>query len=92
MQPAAQPPPGLRRIENFVGGSTRRERRRRATVVDVSAAEPLHFRVEVDRASAPISGEVHLDGSEPRLFAGWTELFIAIERALADAQQPEEDP
>jgi hypothetical protein len=58
----------------------------------VSASEPLHVRVEVDRESTPISGEVHLDGVEPRSFAGWTELVIAIEGAMADAQQPEEDP
>jgi hypothetical protein len=50
----------------------------------VSTSEPLHFRVDVDPTSTPVSGHVQLEGVAPRSFMGWTELFVAFEQAIAD--------
>jgi hypothetical protein len=68
-----------------VGGSTRRARRVLAIVSAVSGSEPLHFRVDIERVSTPVSGHVQLDGMASRSFTGWTELFAVFEQAIADA-------
>jgi hypothetical protein len=67
-----------------VGGSTRRQRDGPAIVSIVSTGELLRFQVDVDRDSAPISGSIRPDGGSARAFAGWTELFAALETAIAE--------
>lgn len=86
--PAPRPGPG----PNFVVGSTRRGFGRRAIVFGVSAGEPLQVRIDVDRETKPISGEVRLDGVATRPFAGWTELFVALEAAITDARRAVQAP
>jgi hypothetical protein len=56
----------------------------------VTASEFLHFQVDVDRNTAPISGSVQLDGAPAQPFAGWTELFAALEVAIAQPQKSRE--
>jgi hypothetical protein len=46
------------------------------------SAEPLQLRIEVDRDRKPITGRVHTDGQPARCFAGWTELFAALDAAI----------
>jgi hypothetical protein len=75
-----------------VGGPTRRESGRRAIVFGVPTGEPLQVRIDVDREIVPISGEVRLDGVATRPFAGWTELFVALEAAITDARTAVRDP
>jgi hypothetical protein len=50
----------------------------------VSASQQLHLRVAVDRDASPISGQVTAGKSPTRSFAGWTELFAALQAAIAD--------
>jgi hypothetical protein len=71
--------------QKFVGRSTRRARGVPGIVLGVAGSERLHFRVDIDRASTPVTGDVQLDGTAPRSFTGWTELFVAFEQAIADA-------
>jgi hypothetical protein len=55
----------------------------------VSIAEPLLLRVEVDREARPVSGRVASDDGALRAFAGWTELFAALQAAIADDEAKE---
>jgi hypothetical protein len=55
----------------------------------VSRSESLQLRVEVERGISPISGLVALERGPERPFAGWTELFAALEAAVADDQEKE---
>jgi hypothetical protein len=50
----------------------------------VPAAEPIRLRVEVDRDLTPVTGRVVAEDRRERPFAGWTELFAALEALIAD--------
>jgi hypothetical protein len=53
-----------------------------ATLILVSRTEPLLLRVEIDRDVSPISGRVVSDLGPERPFAGWTELFAALDTSV----------
>jgi hypothetical protein len=54
----------------------------RVIVVEVSSVELLHIHLDIDRCSAPVTGDVRMEGAAPRPFVGWTELFVALREAL----------
>jgi hypothetical protein len=50
----------------------------------MSTTEPLRMRIDMDRGSAPVTGSVTADRGSERAFAGWTELFAALQAVIAD--------
>jgi hypothetical protein len=50
----------------------------------VSTREQLQLHLTVDRDADPISGQVTADNEQERSFAGWTELFAALQTFIAD--------
>ena len=61
---------------------TRRGPVARVIVLRVSLGELLHIQLDIDRHSAPVTGNVLMEGAAPRPFAGWTELFVALLEAI----------
>jgi hypothetical protein len=56
----------------------------------MSAGEALQLCVEIDRDASPVSGRVAAGhGAERRAFIGWTELFAALQAAIADDHHKE---
>jgi hypothetical protein len=53
----------------------------------VCVSEPLPLRVEVDRESELVTGLVSSADGPTRPFTGWTELFTALQEAIADDRQ-----
>lgn len=66
---------------------TMRRPRRGAIVAAMSATEPLRLCVDVDRRVSPVSGRVTAPGASELAFAGWTELFAALQAAIAQDQE-----
>jgi hypothetical protein len=44
--------------------------------------DPLALRIDVDRDADPVSGRVSAGDGPGRSFAGWTELFAALQDAV----------
>ncbi len=61
----------------------------------MSPSERVRLHLDLDLASEPIEGEVHLRGRSGRPFVGWLGLTAALEQAVADGEHttnPGEDP
>jgi hypothetical protein len=56
----------------------------------MATSEPLRLSIALDRGVSPVSGLLTAGGSRPRGFAGWTELFAALQAAIAADQHEEE--
>jgi hypothetical protein len=50
--------------------------------------DPLPLRIDVDRDADPVSGRVWAGDGPERSFAGWTELFAALQDAVANHEEP----
>ncbi len=74
----------------IVVAPTMRGGRRDANVAGVCSAKELHLRVTVDRDATPISGQVAAGGGRERPFAGWTELFAALQAVIGEHPNREE--
>lgn len=61
-----------------------------AMVGAVLRSEPLQLCVEVDRDVSPVTGRVAVACGPERRFAGWTELFSALQAAIAGDLDEEE--
>jgi hypothetical protein len=48
--------------------------------------EPLHLCLSLVPGTAPVRGSIRLAGQPERGFAGWTELFAALEATLEACQ------
>jgi hypothetical protein len=57
----------------------------------MSIEEPLRLSIAVDRDAAPVSGRVIAAGGSERAFSGWTELFAALQVAIAGNDREEKD-
>jgi hypothetical protein len=55
---------------------------RGASIGTVNAREPLRVSLEFAPGAEPASGTVRAPGRPDRAFAGWTELFAALEATL----------
>jgi hypothetical protein len=58
----------------------------------MSIEEPLRLSIAVDRGSVPVSGRLTAGGGAERAFQGWTELFAALQAAIAGDHEEERDP
>jgi hypothetical protein len=63
----------------------------RAIVPPVSTGDPLRLSIDVVRSVTPVSGTVATAGGAARAFAGWTELFAALQAIIVN-DRPEGDP
>jgi hypothetical protein len=52
--------------------------------------EPLRLSIAVDRGASPVTGRLIAGGGAERSFAGWTELFAALQVAIAADEDEEE--
>lgn len=52
----------------------------------MASSEPLQIEIQIDPRVSPISGRWCQQGSQPRPFTGWTELFAALDVAVSDAR------
>ena len=52
----------------------------------MASGQSLRIEVEVDIETSPVSGRCGQEGGSSRLFTGWTELFAALDAAVADAR------
>jgi hypothetical protein len=50
-------------------------------------SDPFPLRIDVDRDVDPVSGRVSAGDGPVRSFAGWTELFAALQDAV-NSEQP----
>jgi hypothetical protein len=73
----------------IVVAPTMRRRGRRGMVRFMPESRPIELRVQVERDSSPISGRVALQPGADRPFAGWTELFAALEAAVRAEREKE---
>lgn len=48
------------------------------------ATEPLCLRIEFDPGTTPVSGRLAAGVGAPSTFSGWTELFAALQAAIAE--------
>jgi hypothetical protein len=61
----------------------------------MTGPESLHLSLDLCPNARPVRGRLRLPGRPDRDFAGWTELFAALEAALAsgrDGQLPDNSP
>lgn len=49
-------------------------------------SDPLPLRIEMDRDADPVSGRLSAGDGPERSFAGWTELFAALQDAVSSEQ------
>jgi hypothetical protein len=52
----------------------------------MSSGQSLRIEVEIDVETSPVSGRCGQEGGSSRPFTGWTELFAALDAAVADAR------
>ncbi len=60
----------------------------------MSPSERIRLHLDLDLASEPIEGEVHVHGRSGHPFVGWLGLTSALEQAVADGEHstnPQED-
>ena len=51
-------------------------------------SERIRLNLDLDLASEPIEGEVHVHGRSAHPFVGWLGLTSALEQAVADGERP----
>ena len=56
----------------------------------MAIAEPLRMSITLDRGAVPVSGCLTPRGGPERAFTGWTELFAALQTAIAEDNIEEE--
>ena len=56
----------------------------------MATAEPLRMSITLDRGAVPVSGCLTPRRGPERAFNGWTELFAALQAAIADGNTKEE--
>lgn len=52
----------------------------------MTSGQSLRIEVEIDIETSPVSGRCCQEQGPPRSFTGWTELFAALDAAVADAR------
>jgi hypothetical protein len=57
----------------------------------MTGPEPLHVSLDLAPGTQPVRGTLRSPGQPERGFAGWTELFAALEATL-QTTRPAEDP
>jgi hypothetical protein len=56
----------------------------------MATSEPLRLSIALDRGVSPVSGRLTAGDCAERGFAGWTELFAALQAAIAADRHEEE--
>jgi hypothetical protein len=56
----------------------------------MTGSDPLHVCLDLAPGSHPVRGRLRLPGQPERGFAGWTELFAALEASLKTSLPGEE--